>query len=105
MSKNESHSRSEDKSEENFSTQTGRIWSCNQELSNLTGAQSELDWELSDELKKLETDCKCEFYKGDYFSVYFISIEDVKKYSATHIFNLFAKYLFEHFGFSEQLSL
>jgi len=84
--------------------QTGRIWGCNHELSNLTGAQCEIDWILSEELERIATESECYHYEGDYFSVYYITIEDVKKLKAHEIFTRFAAYLVEHFDYHEQFA-
>lgn len=105
MSKNEKVNKPAETIDSEPLAQTGRIWGCNHELSNLTGAQTELDWVLSDELERVAAESECRHYKGDYFSVYYITIEVAKRLKAREVFARFAAYLVEHFDYHEQLIL
>lgn len=79
--------------------QTGRVWGCNHELSKCPGAVVVRDWQISDELFKVQRATKCRFYVGDYFSVYYIDFQQLKKSGCTNLYTAFCSFLFEHFNF------
>lgn len=81
-----------------------RLWSCSQNLSNISGCQLYEDWEISDELEKLATNSKCKIYRDCYFSVLFINIQDFCRFGSTVLYNYFSAYLLQQFDFSLQSS-
>lgn len=91
------------KSEQN-TNQSGRIWSCNQELSNVKGCQLYIDREVHEELQKIIEHCKPRIFESQYFSVYCIKLKDVFKYSREILFKYFSDYLIETFNFNAQLN-
>jgi len=92
------------KSEQN-TEQSGRIWSCNQELSNIKGCQLYIDREVHEELQKIITHSKPHIFESQYFSVYSISINQVFKYSREILFKYFSDYLIQTFNYNAQLNL
>jgi hypothetical protein len=82
--------------------QSGRVWGCNRELSDCPGGRLVVDWEVSDEMKRVSIESKCHVYHGDYFSVYFIDFTDLKRFGATSIYKEFCSFLLRHFGYSFQ---
>lgn len=89
---------------ENFKVQ-GRIWGCNQDLSDIKGAQEYIDSQIEQALKQTVAATKCHSYSGDYFTVYYIDTAQLQKHSPDVLFQYFASYLLKKFNFSAQLSL
>jgi len=85
--------------------QTGRIWGCNHELSNIEGFKAEIDSEIADELRTILSTQKVHVYSTTYFSVYYLDYHDLKKLGANQLFKYFANYLYDEFGFNEQLKI
>jgi hypothetical protein len=83
----------------------GRIWSCNQELSDIKGAQNYIDNETASELKKVAELTKCKTYSGDYFTVYYIDSHLLEKYSKDCLFKYFAEYLIKTFNYNPQTNI
>lgn len=84
--------------------QSGRIWSCNHELSQTRGLNLIIDSEISEELKKVIDSGKYRFYEGVYFKVYYFDYHLLRQSDANFLFKYFSDYLFERLGFSEQLT-
>lgn len=84
---------------------TGRIWGCNQPLSNPTGAQMILDSYAQAQLEKAIERSKCRKYDGDFFSVFFINFEQLNQYGAKDLFDSFCTYMAVTFGFNYQTSV
>jgi hypothetical protein len=82
----------------------GRLWGCNQELSNIKGAHSYVDSEIESAITEVVTKSGCKIFKDTYFSVYYVSLEQLKEISPHCLFLLFAQYMFEQFNFSMQLA-
>lgn len=82
----------------------GRLWSCSQNLSNITGCDLIEDWEVSDELEKVAEQSKCKIYKDTYFSVIYVDILEVAKHGSRKLYEYFASYLLETFNFNLQLT-
>lgn len=78
--------------------QTGRVWGCNREISNPTGARADMDSELETELQKLESDGKTHVYKDDFFAVFYVSSNDLRAKGCNRLFTLFAAYMNKTFG-------
>lgn len=83
----------------------GRLWSCSQNLSNVTGCQLTEDWEISDELEKVARLSNCYIYRSSYFKVMCISIQDVVKFGSDILFCYFSNYLIETFDYHLQRSI
>lgn len=77
--------------------QTGRVWGCNHELSNVQGAQIYVDWSVSDIMTEICMQNSVHFYKGDYFSCYYLSASDLVRLGASDIIEYFFSYLRDHF--------
>lgn len=82
----------------------GRLWSSSQELSNIKGAQIELDSHSTAELEKITKDSGAYTFSGDYFKVIYIDFQDLAKYGATDLYHYFTGYLYEKFHYSAQLT-
>jgi hypothetical protein len=82
----------------------GRLWSCNYELSNLTGAKIEVCGNLNEELLNVIKNSGCRKYESSYFQVYYINASDLIKYGGRSLFQLFSQYLIEKFNYNIQLS-
>jgi hypothetical protein len=80
----------------------GRLWSCSQDLSKVSGCQLVEDWELSDALDEIVQISKCKVFKDTYFSVIFIDFHDLIKYSSGLLYRYFANYLIDTFDFNPQ---
>jgi hypothetical protein len=85
--------------------QTGRIWGCNQELSDIKGAQLEVDSEIDQAMKKVLAIVNPPTYSDTYFSCYDISLKDLKTHSPDVLFIAFSSYMCSHFNFNSQLSI
>jgi hypothetical protein len=81
----------------------GRIWSCNQELSDIKGAVMEIDTEISEELKKITELSHCNKFEDTYFSIYYVTLADLVQFKSTVLYNYFAEYMVRHFNYSSQL--
>jgi hypothetical protein len=104
MTKNDTPQKvNEDKSQE-FQKQQGRVWSCNHELSNISGAIIDVDNEAETELTRAITNSKCKRFDDTYFSVFYIDISVLLKSGATNLFRYFSDYMINVFGFHLQLS-
>jgi hypothetical protein len=83
----------------------GRLWSCSQNLSNVSGCQLIEDWEISDELEKVAKLSNCYIYRSSYFKVMCISIQDIAKFGSDLLFKYFSDYLIETFDYHLQLKI
>lgn len=81
----------------------GRIWACNQELSDIKNAREYIDSEIEKALQETIKKSECKSFSSDYFNVYYISINQLKELSPDVLFLYFARYMSEHFKFSMQL--
>lgn len=82
--------------------QTGRIWGCNRELSNITGARTEIDNNIQDEIQLLLDAGNVHKYQGNYFTVIYIDYKEFQLNNLQGLFQYFSQYMFEHFGFPLQ---
>lgn len=98
LTKNPESNTSTDKEECQERTQTGRIWGCNRELSNLKGAQLHVDSITSDNLEKLEANPAVHKFKTDYFTTYFINYKKLPDIDCHHLFMELTQYLSKTFG-------
>jgi hypothetical protein len=84
--------------------QSGRLWSCNQELSQTRGLNLVVDSEIESEVKKIIDSGKYRFYEGCYFKVYYFDYHLIKQSGAEILFKYFSDYLYDKLKFSEQLT-
>ena len=85
--------------------QSGRIWGCNVELSNLKGAQAVIDWNLNDELQELTENEEVKVLQDKYFTILFFDASILMKRPEGQLFKLFSQFLFDKFGYSMQTEL
>lgn len=95
----------ENEPDDNYNQQTGRIWGCNQKLSEARGCSVDIDWETSNELQAIVKNSKARLYETDYFKVIYIDFRDLSRFGAPQLFKYFSNYLIEHFNFNQQLSI
>ena len=105
MSKNE-----QEKTQENFNSQTekpniGRTWGASVVLSNIKGATTEIDTQISENLETLRNHFNSQIFKSDYFTVIDISIDMVNSVNCKSLTDLFYRYLFDSFKYSQELTL
>lgn len=81
---------------------SGRIWGCNEELSNIKGAQIVIDESLKSELDDIVQHMKPRVYKGDYFSVIHVNVNSITGKSGLQIRQAFMQYLLETFNYNYQ---
>jgi hypothetical protein len=84
---------------------TGRLWGCNEELSNVPGAQVVIDQPISDALQSLFDKYSPDVYHGTYFSCVSIEFPWLQDSDSTLLFQAFAGFLNDHFGHSLQASI
>jgi len=77
--------------------QKGRIWGCNQELSNIKGAQADIDTRLQEEIEIIEKCKESKVYKGDYYKVIYFDIRLLNTFPNLKLYKLFTQYLIEKF--------
>ena len=85
--------------------QSGRIWGCNIELSNLKGAQAVIDWNLNDELEELTQNESVRVLQDKYFTIIFFDSSILMKRPESQLFKLFSQFLFDKFGYSMQTEI
>lgn len=90
---------------ENNTFQSGRVWSCSQNLSKTRGMNLVIDSEIDTELKNVLSNCKVRKYEAAYFTCYFVDYHEFLKRGSVLLFKYFSDYLFEHLGFSEQMAI
>jgi hypothetical protein len=90
---------------DNEVVQEGRIWSCNQELSNIKGCQAEVDNKLSEECNKLLKSENVKIFKDCYFTSIMLNSNVINPSDFPLMFELFSKYLLEVFDFNLQFEL
>jgi hypothetical protein len=83
--------------------QSGRIWGCSQNLSNIRGAQAVIDSEIEEELRELLENPKTRTLRDNYFSVVFFPVELILKKPSGRLFRIFSKYMFDVFQHTFQV--
>jgi len=76
----------------------GRLWGCSTPLSSLKGGQGVRDSLITDELNRVVTSVNPRTYGGDYFTVLYISIKQLKENNCTSLLSLFEEFLSEKFN-------
>jgi hypothetical protein len=84
---------------------TGRMWGCNYELTDLPGGRAVVDSYIADELRKACRKFRPKFYKGEYFTVAYITPSQLEAAGAGEVLACFAEFLFDKFGYEWQCSL
>lgn len=105
MAKDNKEQQNNETSQECNRIQEGRIWGCNQELSQTRGLNLIIDSEISEELKKVIDNHKIKKYEAVYFTVYYLDYHKLKLYGSDLLFKYFSDYLFEKLNYSEQLKI
>jgi len=92
------------KSTEADKNHSGRIWGCNQNLSNIKGAETVADSYFQDELKEVIKKSNCYKFESTYFSVYYIDYKSIPSCGGNQLFRLFSQFLIDKFNFHQQLN-
>lgn len=85
--------------------QTGRIWGCNTELSNVKGAQTLRDWNIDNELKELAENEEIRVFEDKYFTILFFDTSVLLKRPKSQLFKLFSQFLFDKFNYTFQTEI
>lgn len=80
----------------------GRLWGCNEQLSNIPGAQIVVDNEINEALCELFDKYSPNVYNGDYFSSISIEFAMLSGLESKVLFEAFAGFLSQHFGTNYQ---
>ena len=80
----------------------GRLWAASTILSKISGADTELDTQLGNNLEQLEEHFKNSFFRSDYFTVIDINLEQLASVKCLELLNLFYSYLHSEFNYSHQ---
>ena len=105
MSKNEMVNPETGEIEETLKDQEGRIWGSDQSLAQAKAAVIEVDNSVGDELLKIMHNDNIKHYDSDYFSVFYISFDELTAVGATDIYQAFADYLIQQFNFNIQKTI
>lgn len=89
----------------NLKPQIGRSWGASVVISNIKGASTYIDNQISDNLKVIEELFPDHVFKSQYFTVIDISIEMIEELHLQKLTGLFYGYLYEQFHYSRQLTI
>jgi len=81
----------------------GRIWGCNQEMSDIKGAQIIADSYIKSAVSELLNKFKPSVYSGEYFTSISINISMLSDIEFKCLFKAFSDYLIEKFDYHYQL--
>jgi len=84
---------------------SGRIWGCNTQLSNISGARTVLDTPISSELEYIDNTFHPNSFSDTYFSITYIDFAMLNSGRTPVLLRLFSLYLFRQFNFSLQSEL
>lgn len=76
----------------------GRIWGCNYELSELKGATIIMDNNIKSELHQLIETLKPHIYTSDYFSIIYLSVNQLKESRYSNLYQYFQNYITQTFN-------
>jgi hypothetical protein len=82
----------------------GRIWAASQSLSDIRGAQIELDSHTEAEITRILKESNAHQFESDYFKVIYIDYQQLRKFGGNDLFEYFTSYLYQKFKYSEQLT-
>jgi hypothetical protein len=80
----------------------GRLWGCNAQLSSLTGASSEVDSSIREEIERLKKDKEVWFYRGDYFACFYFDMQTLISNKCLNIFNLILNDIIDKVGYKDE---
>jgi len=100
LAKSEEENKENGNIEDDIKVQQGRIWGSNRELSNISGAKSDMDNYLKDELKQVIDSSNCYQFHDTYFSVYFVAFDRLPDFHGKLLYTMFREYLCQQFGYS-----
>jgi len=78
----------------------GRLWGCNYELTDLPGGRTVVDLKIEKEMRSAFRKFKPKFYKGDHFTVIYITPQQLEASGAVNIIREFAGFLLEKFNYN-----
>lgn len=104
MTKNETKNNENNQKNELTKWESGRVWGCSRQLSDLHGARTEISNEIENELRIIDSVEEINRYKDTYFTVYYVDFQDLSAIKTQKLFRLFVRYLFEKFGYSYQFT-
>lgn len=86
---------------------TGRLWGCNEALSNIPGAQLIMDSEVNDAIVSLFNRYSPRTYEGSYFTSISIEFAMLNDSDSDILFQAFGSFLLNHFGtnYQKQINL
>lgn len=105
LSKDEIKQAIEQKKDINLLLVSGRIWGCNQELSNIKGAQALIQGDVQDEIETILSASDIKIFKNPYFTVIYFDIQHLFKYPQSALFKLFSTYILENFNYNIQAEI
>lgn len=76
----------------------GRLWSCSQSLSNLTGARDIVDTSISAELNILINSEVCRHLKGEYYEILFLDWNILEGLKCYNLMSLLREWLINQFN-------
>jgi hypothetical protein len=82
----------------------GRMWAASVVLSNIKGADTEIDSFIGNEINFLRKHFKKAFFESHFFTVIDIDINMIEKTKCLSLFHLFYRYLEREFSYNHQLS-
>jgi len=83
----------------------GRVWGCNEALSNIKGAVEIASFTYSREIAFIVRNKPERIYSSDYFTVIHVSIAELLAMRCMALFKLFCSFLLQHFDFNYQVAM
>jgi hypothetical protein len=77
--------------------QKGRLWSCSYNLTDITGANTEIDNSISNELMQLKKLRLVKTIDSEYYNIITASLQDLVKLKCTNLIYMFSEYIVEKF--------
>lgn len=77
--------------------QQGRIWGCNSELNNITGARVTIDTEIEHEIASLQAHAKTHTFQQPYFAILSFDIKILLYLKCVRLIEIFTNYIAEAF--------
>lgn len=81
----------------------GRLWSCSNSLSGLSGGVDVCNSKYDAEMHRLYADQKCRYFKKDYCEILFFDIETLHRLHCTQLLSLLNEFLTDRFNYHIQL--
>lgn len=102
MSKTENVNNIESDNNETPPRNSGRIWAASTIFSNITGATTEIDNEIENNLRTLTANPNTRIFKADYFTIIECDILSPENSKLLNLVALFSRYVFKTLGYSHQ---